>query len=128
MVYRFAADLLVVLHLGFVLFVVVGGFLAWRWRWLAWLHLPAAAWGALIEFAGWICPLTPLENDLRVAAGDTGYAGGFIEHYVVPILYPPGRTPSIAILLGMSVVLLNAVAYTVYFKRRAARTPRRDQQ
>jgi len=127
MLYRFAADLLVTFHLGFVLFVVSGGFLAWRWRRLAWIHLPAATWGALIEFAGWICPLTPLENDLRRLAGENGYPGGFIEHYIIPTLYPSGLTTRVRMVLGGFVLLLNLLAYAAYFRRRAMSTPDRDQ-
>ncbi|MBI2072189.1 MAG: DUF2784 domain-containing protein [Gemmatimonadetes bacterium] len=89
--YRFVADVLVVLHVAFVAFVVVGGFLALRWRRLAWLHLPAAVWGAIIEFMGWVCPLTPLENHFRRLAGEGGYQGGFIEHYVIPAASGRGR-------------------------------------
>jgi hypothetical protein len=87
MLARIAADVVVVAHLVFILFVVLGGWIALRWPKIAWIHIPAAIWGALIEFAGWICPLTPLENWLREASGETGYKGGFIEHYIVPIVY-----------------------------------------
>ncbi len=90
--WRILADLLVVLHLAFAAFVVLGGFLAWRWRWVAFAHLPALAWGFWVEPSGQICPLTPLENHLRHLAGEAGYQGGFLEHYLVPILYPPGLT------------------------------------
>lgn len=115
--YRTLADALVLLHLAFVLFVVFGGFLAWRWRSIAWVHLPAAAWGALIEFTGWICPLTPLENHWRRLAGDTGYAGGFVEHYVVPIVYPAGLTAPTQVALGVLVLAVNLVAYGVYIRQ-----------
>ena len=118
MLYRLAADALVVVHLGFIFFVVIGGFLAWRWRRVAWIHLPVACWGALIEFSGWVCPLTPLENDMRRLAGDLGYEGGFIEHYVIPIIYPRQLTVEIQIGLGIFVLLLNGLAYSVYFIRR----------
>lgn len=118
MLYRLAADALVLLHLGFILFVVGGGFLAWRWRKLVWIHVPVAMWGALIEFAGWVCPLTPWENDLRRMAGGVGYEGGFIEHYLVPVLYPPGLTVGTQIVLGVFVVVINGFAYAVYFTRR----------
>jgi hypothetical protein len=111
MVFRSLADLLVGLHFLFVLFVVGGGFLTWRWPRVAWAHVPVALWGALIELAGWICPLTPLENDLRRAAGDAGYAGGFIEHYVIPVVYPAGLTREIQLALGLAVIMINAVAY-----------------
>jgi hypothetical protein len=116
--YRLAADALVLVHFAFIVFVVLGGFLTWRWRRLAWLHIPAVAWGALIEFMGWICPLTPLEVSLRRMAGGAGYEGGFIAHYILPIIYPAGLTPTIQVMLGVLLVLLNGVAYFVYFKRR----------
>ncbi len=82
------ADFLVVLHLGFILFVILGGFLVQKWRRVLLIHLPAVVWGVLIEFQGWICPLTPLEQKFRMAAGEEGYSGGFIQHYLLPIIYP----------------------------------------
>jgi hypothetical protein len=118
MLYGLAADAVVLLHFAFVLFVIGGGFLAWRWRSLAWVHLPCALWGVAIEFGGWICPLTPLENHLRWRAGEAGYLGDFVAHYVVPVLYPAGLTPSLQIALGTLVLLINAFAYLVYFRRR----------
>lgn len=124
MLLRLLADLLVVLHALFVLFVVAGGFLALRWRRLAWLHLPAALWGAVIEFMGWICPLTPLENQLRRLAGEAGYQGGFVEHYLIPTLYPAHYTAALRLTLGALVVVLNAAAYALYFRRRRAIAPR----
>jgi hypothetical protein len=117
--FRLLADLVVLLHVTFVLFVVVGGFLALLWRRLVWLHVPAALWGALIELAGWICPLTPLENELRRLAGQAGYRGGFIAHYVLPMLYPVHYTLALRLVLAALVVLLNGVAYGLYFRRRA---------
>ena len=116
MVYRILADLVLVLHLGFVLFVVLGGLLALRWRWAVWLHLPAAAWGALISFAGWVCPLTPLENYFRRLGGAAGYSGGFVEHYIVALLYPSGLTRSLQIALGVMVIVLNLVIYARVFR------------
>jgi hypothetical protein len=116
--YRLLADAVVAVHFAFVLFVVLGGVAALRWRWVAWLHLPAAAWGAAIELTGWICPLTPLENLLRRRAGQAGYGGGFIEEYLVPVLYPAGLTPAIQIGLGVAVLVINGVVYAVYFRRR----------
>lgn len=118
MLLRLAADALVFLHFTFVIFVVSGGFLSWRFRRVALVHVPAAIWGMLIEFTGWICPLTPLENRLRIGAGGVGYEGGFVEHYIIPILYPSDLTRSTQIGLGMLVVLLNLLAYAVYFGRR----------
>ena len=116
--YRIAADLLVGLHLLFVLFVVLGGLLVLRWPRLAWLHLPVACWGALIEFTGWICPLTPLENDLRRAGGQAGYDGGFIDHYLMPVLYPEGLTRNWSLVLGAAVVAINIAVYSRFaFKR-----------
>lgn len=116
--YRIAADLVVALHFAFIAFVILGGFVAWRWPWVAWLHVPVALWGAIIEFAGWICPLTPLENALRHSAGDAGYAGGFIEHYVIPVVYPARLTPAIQVALGVGVLVVNGIAYGVLVSRR----------
>jgi hypothetical protein len=122
MAYRVLADLVVLAHALFVAFVVLGGFLVWRWRWVAWAHVPAAVWGAAIEFGGWICPLTPLENAWRARAGLAGYAGGFVEHYLIPALYPAGLTPPKQIALGSLVVVVNIVAYGIAL-RHAPRTP-----
>jgi hypothetical protein len=116
--YRIAADLVVVLHFAFIAFVVLGGFIAWWRSHVAWLHVPIALWGATIEFAGWICPLTPLENALRRSAGDAGYAGGFIEHYVIPVVYPAGLTPTIQVGLGIAVLVVNGIAYGLLLRRR----------
>jgi len=115
--YRLLADALVVLHLAFVAFVVLGGFCALRWRRLAWIHVPAALWGAIIEFMGWICPLTPLEIHFRHLAGEGGFQGGFIEHYLIPALYPVDYTLGLRITLGAIVVVLNGIAYWLYFRR-----------
>ena len=112
-----AADLLVALHFAFILFVVLGGLLVLRWSWLAWLHLPAAVWGALIELVGWTCPLTPLENRLRVMAGQEGYTRGFIEEYLAPLIYPPGLAPALQLYLGLAVVLINLVVYVFVLRR-----------
>jgi hypothetical protein len=119
--YRILADAVVGLHLLFVLFVIAGGFLVLRWRRLMLLHLPAAAWGALIEFRGWICPLTPLENWLRRRSGQAGYGGGFVEHYLLPVLYPTGLTRGVQIVLGLLVLAINlAIYWTVLRRRRSA--------
>ena len=112
MFYRAAADLIVAGHLAFILFVALGGFLVLKWRWLAFLHLPAAAWGVLIEFRGWLCPLTALENRLRLAGGEAGYPGGFVDRYLAPIVYPSGLTRDTQILLGVAVLALNACVYS----------------
>ncbi len=111
------AEIVVGFHVGFVLFVVLGGLLVLRWPRVAWVHLPAAAWGALIEFAGWICPLTPLENRLRRASGTAEYAGGFVEHYLLPVLYPAGLTRGVQYVLGACVVVVNAAVYWWVFRR-----------
>ena len=111
MVYRFFADVVVLVHFGFVLFVIVGVVLVHRWKTVAWFHLPAVAWGTLIEFMGWICPLTPLEIWLRVMAGQSGYETGFIAHYLLPILYPAALTQSTQRWLGVLVLSLNVAIY-----------------
>jgi hypothetical protein len=113
---RIAADTLIALHFAFVVFVVVGGFLAWRWRRLIWVHAPVVLWGALIEFVGWTCPLTPLENHFRRLAGESPYQGSFIEHYILSVLYPVDYTLALRVTLGVLVVALNAVAYGVYLR------------
>jgi hypothetical protein len=117
MFYRVLADLVVLLHLFFIIFVVTGGFVALRWAWFALLHLPAAAWGAFIEFSGTICPLTPVENNFRRMAGQQGYSSGFIEHYLIPIIYPTGLTHEIQVLLGLFVITVNLVLYSFLFRR-----------
>ncbi|HEX4575187.1 MAG TPA: DUF2784 domain-containing protein [Gemmatimonadales bacterium] len=117
MFYRVLADGVVLLHTGFVAFVVLGGFLAWRWRGIALAHLPCALWGAAIEYGGWNCPLTPLENAFRARAGLAGYDGGFIEHYVIPLLYPAGLSRPTQTVLGTLVVVVNLVAYGVLVRR-----------
>lgn len=121
MLYRVLADLVVVLHLGFVLFAVLGGLLALRWPRAAWIHLPAAIWGAGIEFVQGICPLTPLENHFRSLGGEAGYPGGFVEHYLLPVLYPAGLSRNVQWGLGIFVVLLNVAIYTVVWRRRVRR-------
>ena len=118
MLHRWLADAILVLHLAFVVFVVLGGLLVLRWPRLAWLHVPVALYGATIEFLGFICPLTPLENSLRRAGGEAGYEGGFIEHYITAALYPEGLTREIQLILGVGVVVLNAGIYTVLVRRR----------
>jgi len=126
MIYRLAADAVVLVHIAFVLFVVAGGFLGLRWPWVVWLHLPAALWGGAIELGGWICPLTPLENRLRTLAGDSGYAGGFIEHYLIRVLYPENLTRGHQIWLGSSVLLLNLAIYGILVLRWRRRLIRED--
>jgi hypothetical protein len=116
----FLADLVVVAHFLFVLFVVLGGLLVLRWPRLAYVHIPAAVWGAAIEFGGWICPLTPLENSLRQRAGGTGYSGGFIEHYILPMLYPSALNREIQLVLGLVVLAINLTIYSYVFRRKRA--------
>lgn len=111
MEYRVLADAVVVLHLLFVVFAVAGGLLALRWRWVPLLHLPALAWAAFVEFTGRICPLTPLENALRAAGGAAGYEGGFVEHYLLPVLYPAALTRELQWTLGMGLVAFNLAVY-----------------
>lgn len=119
MIERVLADGIVVLHAAFVLFVAFGGFAVIVRSWIAWLHLPAACWGTLVALCGWTCPLTPLEVSLRRAAGDAGYAGGFIEHYLVALIYPPGLTRELQVVLGIMVVVINLLAYTIVMRRRS---------
>ena len=125
---RLAADAVALLHLGFVLFVAFGGLWVWRWPRLVWLHLPAVAWGAWIEFAGGLCPLTPWENALRQAVGQAGYAGGFVDHYLWPLLYPAGLTREWQWALGAGILVFNIVVYGVLLMRRRcrARSPGRE--
>ena len=118
MIWRTLADLVLLIHLAFVVFVIVGGFFVSRWRWLPWVHLPAVAWAMILEFSGWICPLTPLENLLRQASGEAGYADGFLEHYLVQVVYPVGLTPEIQTYIGIGVLLINGIAYSVVWRGR----------
>jgi Protein of Unknown function (DUF2784) len=109
--FRFFADAVLVLHFAFVAFVIAGGVAVLRWPRLAWLHVPAAVWGALIEFAGWICPLTPLENSLRERGGEAGYSGGFIDHYITGLIYPDGLTRTQQLGIGALVLAINVYVY-----------------
>lgn len=114
-----AADLVALLHLGFILFVGLGVLLVLRWPALAFAHLPAAAWGIVIELHGGIpCPLTPLEKALRRTAGESGYPGGFIDHYLMALIYPPGLTRGMQIGLGVGVLAVNLIGYAVLVARR----------
>lgn len=119
--YRLLADAVLLAHAAFVAFVVLGGLLALRWPRVSWIHLPVAAWGAGIEFIGGICPLTPLENHWRRLAGEQGYSGGFVEHYVFAILYPDGLTREVQVGLGLVVLAVNAAVYAWAWRRRKAR-------
>mgnify|MGYP001817713611 CR=1 FL=1 len=117
MALKLAADLVVVVHFAFIAFVVVGGLLVLKWGRVSLLHLPCVAYAALLEFCGWICPLTPLEQHLRTAAGQAGYAGGFIDHYLVKIIYPPGLTAGMQVGLGVLVLVVNAGIYAWVIRR-----------
>jgi len=128
LLFRLAADAVALLHLAFVLFVVGGGLLVWRWPWLAWLHLPAVAWGALIEFTGWMCPLTPLEQHLRQIIGQAGYAGGFMDHYLRALLYPAGLTREAQWALGAGVLAVNGAVYGLLLGRWARSAGRRGRR
>ncbi len=117
MIYRILADFVVAVHFGFILFVIFGGLLAISRRWILFLHLPAAIWGALIEFQGWLCPLTTLEWKLRLAGGGTAYERSFVEHYLVPIVYPDRLTPELQTALGIAVLLTNGAVYGWLIRR-----------
>jgi hypothetical protein len=113
MLFQLLADATVVVHLLFVAFVIAGGVLVLRWPRVAWMHLPAAAWGAWVELAGWVCPLTPLENWLRMRGGSGIYTSGFVERYLLPVLYPESLTRDVQWTLGLLVILLNGIVYAV---------------
>ena len=117
MLYSLLADFVVLLHLAFVVFVLTGGLLALKWPWIVRVHLPAAAWGAIVEFSGWLCPLTPLEDWLREQAGQQAYRTDFLERYLLPILYPSGLTREIQFVLGAIVLLVNGVVYGILWRR-----------
>ena len=126
--YRAAADALLIVHFAFVLFVALGGLLVLRWPKLAWVHIPAVAWAAFIEFSGRICPLTPLEVAMRLGAGEAGYAGDFLERYIVAAIYPDGLTREIQLMLGAAVLLLNAIIYIVVVRGACARAAAQRQR
>ncbi len=111
MLYRCLADAVLLAHLLFVVFVVAGGLVVLRWPRVAWLHVPAALWGVVVEWSGALCPLTPLEVALRRAGGEAGYGGGFVEHYVWPVLYPAALTRGSQLVLGALVVAINVIIY-----------------
>lgn len=121
MLARIAADTVLLLHLTFVLLVAIGALLVLRWPRIAWLHIPASAWGVYVELSGRLCPLTTLENKLRAAAGDEGYAGSFIDHYLTPVIYPPGLTRSAQLWLAFTIILINAAVYGWLLFRRLRR-------
>lgn len=118
---QLAADTILIIHFAFVAFVIAGGVLVLRWPRLAWLHVPAVFWGAIVELTGWICPLTPLENGLREAAGESTWHGDFIHHYLVALLYPEGLTRDMQLLFGVLVILLNVLLYGVLLMRMRGR-------
>lgn len=125
MLYHALADLVLVLHLAFIIFVVAGGLLALRWRRAPLVHIPAALWGVFVEVTGKVCPLTPLENTLRRAAGASGYSGGFVEHYLAPAIYPPALSHGVQLWLAAVVVLSNIGTYVfVWHRYRQARRNR----
>jgi hypothetical protein len=117
-IYGNLATLVVLAHFAFIVFVMFGGLLALRWRWVPWAHIPCFLWGAGIEVLGGICPLTPLENRLRSAAGDAPYAGTFIEHYILPVMYPAGLTRTVQLVLAVGLVALNVAIYAWVIRRR----------
>jgi Protein of Unknown function (DUF2784) len=121
MIAKIAADLIVVIHFAFIVFVIFGGFLVLKWGKVSILHIPCVLWGVLIEFRGWICPLTPLEHHFREAAGGAGYSGGFINNYLMPIIYPEGLTQGMQIALGVIVLAVNLLVYGVVLVKRANR-------
>lgn len=123
MVYGLLANAVLVLHFAFIAFVVIGGLAVLRWPRLAWIHIPAASWGALIELFGWTCPLTPLENSFRKLGGEAAYSGGFIDHYLASMIYPPGLTRTTQFLIGAGVVAINVYIYWTLCKRARHRAP-----
>src|SRR5262245_14974266 len=120
-----AADFIVLFHLLFILFVMFGGIFALKWPKVALLHIPAAVWGSLIEFFGWICPLTPLENTLR--SDGQAYSGGFIDNYIMPIIYPPGLTRELQWILGGGILLMNVTVYGIWTFRHSRRKKPEDE-
>jgi uncharacterized protein DUF2784 len=123
--YMVLADLMLVVHLLFIGFVIFGGLLALRFAWVALVHLPAACWGAYIELSGGLCPLTGLENRFLVAAGDAGYGETFVEHYLLPVIYPAALTRGVQFRLAVLVIGLNAAIYAYFAYARRFRRPRR---
>lgn len=118
MPYHLLADLVLLVHLGFILFVALGGLGVARWPWLAWLHLPCVAWGVAVELMGWHCPLTPLENHFLRLVGETGYGGDFIGHYLLAAIYPSGLDRGIQVSLGLGALALNGVIYYRLLRKR----------
>ncbi len=117
MAYRILADLVMAVHFAFILFVILGGLLALRWRAAAWVHVPCFVWGAAIITVGWVCPLTPLEVSLRRSAGEAGYDGSFIEHYLLPLIYPGELGPAVRWVLGGALLGFNLLVYAAVYRR-----------
>lgn len=128
MIAGLVADIIVLAHLGFILFVALGGILVVKWGKVAFLHLPCALWGMLIAWGGWICPLTPLEMHFRQLAGQAGYTGGFVDHYVMPIVYPEGLTRGMQIAFGVTILTVNLLVYARVLVKRARRRKDRAEE
>jgi len=126
MINQILADGVLILHFAFVAFVFVGALLLLRWPKLVWVHLPAALWGAIVEFTGWICPLTPLENRFRERAGRAGYSGDFVDHYLLPMIYPDSLTARGQLVLGLLVIGANIALYAVVIARSRRHRARRS--
>lgn len=118
MLYQIAADFVIFLHFAFIAFVLAGGLLVYKWRWIIWFHIPAALWGSMVVIARWICPLTPIENMFRQASGVEAYSSSFIEHYLVPVIYPTGLNHKIFIVMGIVVIVINVTVYVILFIKR----------
>ena len=122
MLYRLAADLALVTHVAFIILVVAGALVAFRYAWFAWIHVPAAFWGVFVELTGRICPLTTVENFFRTRAGQEGYAVSFVEHYIFPVIYPAGLTRDVQLMLAGLVVAVNVIIYaTILLRQRTVR-------
>jgi hypothetical protein len=117
---RLAADAVLLVHLGFIVFAVAGGLLAFRWRWVAFVHVPAALWAIVVESTGRLCPLTAIENHFRVSAGTSGYADSFVEHYLLHVIYPAGLTSGVQVALAMFVLVVNGAVYGRLLRGRRA--------
>jgi hypothetical protein len=127
MFYRIAADLVLVAHFAFIILVVAGALVTFRFSWFAWIHIPAASWGAFVELTGRICPLTTMENFLRVHAGQEGYANSFVEQYIFPVIYPAGLTRQVQLLLAGLVVAVNVIIYAmILLRKRTVREVNKD--
>ena len=127
MFYRIAADLVLLTHFAFIILVVAGALAVFRYPWFAWIHVPVASWGAFIEVTGRICPLTTLENFLRIQAGQEGYANSFVEQYIFPVIYPAGLTRQVQLLLAGLVVAVNVIIYaTILLRKRTVREVNED--